>query len=863
MTRFRGLLAPALILILLAPVLAGKDRLGFRDVSHFYTPLYGYLGDRGGDQWLPLWNPLDHTGIPVLGETTTAFLYPIRYLCFALPLSAEVSMAWYVALHLILASVAADRAARWAGCSPGGSAVAGLLYPLSGPVLFLYCNPPFLVGAAWLPLVLGALTARPQLSEPARTRVAAVALAMMVLGGDPQTAAHAILCGAGVWGVCRVARRRKSAGPPLRPIVLASLWAALLTAPQLAASIDWSAGSTRVRSPETVAWWQPPPRGTQRHEAYQYSLPPWHLAELATPAAFGSLFPEYRRLSALIPGDGRVWTPTLYIGALTLVALTAAVTRGACGVPARWPILAGVSLLAALGSFGAVWWLQTLAGLGGGIDSAIGGPYWWLYNFLPGYDAFRYPAKWLPVFSLASSLIAARWVDSVLSGKDQRCHRIAVAWAGIVAAALAVLFVLRVWELPAVTLRQAAGGVPTDRFWGPLQVDAGLAEVQRSLLHSFVVLIALAAILWKVRTAEVSAARARKQRRARWALGLLLLAGLDIGFATVDLIARVNRQTEAALLGRDHETPEAHRWLRTRSEGGWPKRWRKTASETRLVDVESSQRAAWFGRWHLATGAAVFNNLTSIRSHEIALFWEAVAELGDARGQPTAFWKAIRTWLAIDGRSHTTGRSARLTFPDSTHTLAEVRRARRPKLAGDHGVRLEAQWTTVSAGPPDETAMASLLRDVIRSNGRPEPRVSAEKGIEEPASPPERREALQTSLSVEPTVVPERAAIRVRCERGGLLIRPVYQDGNWVAERTAADGESVSVDVHQVDYLAQGVYVPPGDWTVRFRYAPWWLLPSLAIAMVTWSATAGWVVAGIVKRSVRQRVASNLRGPFA
>ncbi|MGB0758808.1 MAG: hypothetical protein ACPGPS_04715, partial [Rubripirellula sp.] len=122
-------LAPVLILAFFAPSLVGVDSLAFRDVAFFYTPLYDYVAERCSEWWLPLWNPLDQTGIPLVGETTTAVLYPLRYLIFSLPVSPESAMAWYVALHLIIASMAARLLARWTSCRPLGVAIASLLYP--------------------------------------------------------------------------------------------------------------------------------------------------------------------------------------------------------------------------------------------------------------------------------------------------------------------------------------------------------------------------------------------------------------------------------------------------------------------------------------------------------------------------------------------------------------------------------------------------------------------------------------------------------------------------------------------------------------------------------------------------------------
>ena len=176
LNRTSVLVAPVLILLLFAPTLAGIDRLAFRDVSHFYTPLYDYVASRCSQQWLPLWNPLDQTGMPLAGETTTAVFYPLRYLLFALPISSEVAISWYVAMHLILASLTARLAAQWAGIGSLAASIAGVVYSLSGSVLFLYTNPPFLVAAAWLPLTLGAMLASHPLATRTRTIVAGISM---------------------------------------------------------------------------------------------------------------------------------------------------------------------------------------------------------------------------------------------------------------------------------------------------------------------------------------------------------------------------------------------------------------------------------------------------------------------------------------------------------------------------------------------------------------------------------------------------------------------------------------------------------------------------------------------------------------
>lgn len=467
-------LAYALLLAVLAglfgPALVGSDRLAFRDAGHFYTPLYRYLAVQERERWLPLYNPLDVTGIPLAGETTTAVFYPVRRLVYWLAPSAETALAWYVVLHLLLASATAQYAAAVAGARGHGSALAVIAYPLSGPILFLYCNPPFLVGAAWLPLALAGgwqLLRRVRYRDVALT---AIGLALPILGGDPQVSLHVMLIGlvAAVVTVVREARRPtgadrtgrlESSRRALR--LLGALGgtaglSALLACPQLAASLDWARQSVRYA-----------PIGTQHaSDIYAFSVAPWHWLELALPAASGQLFPVYTRISHLIADDGKTWTITLYAG---LIPLALAVTRY-CRLPWRrldlWDALAPLGLALALGSFGLGYALRTVLPLATlGWDDATGGPYWWLVKLVPGYSGFRYPAKWLVLVPLGITIGAARQARGMTpQRRPQLAHAIfAVASVASLIAASLVVGLHRVAQQAPEWLKIS------DSFWGPLQ----------------------------------------------------------------------------------------------------------------------------------------------------------------------------------------------------------------------------------------------------------------------------------------------------------------------------------------------------------------------------------------------------------
>ncbi|WP_222436052.1 hypothetical protein [Rubripirellula reticaptiva] len=639
------LATPVAIILLLGGVLSGRDRLAFRDVSHFYIPLYQYVAERCHDEWLPLWNPLDQTGIPLVGETTTAVFYPVRYVLFSLPTSASLAVAWYVAIHLVIASLTAVVAARAMKVGRPASMLAGVMYPMSGSIWFLYTNPPYLVAAAWMPLVMAMLLKSGGDDRGKRIVIGGSAMAMMILGGDPQAALHTMMLCSAVM-IWRLIRRTVTTAS-LAVLMLVPMLAACLSAPQLAASLSWSNQSDRVSPDLEARRFTAPIVGGKRHQAQQYSLPPWHIAELVTPNAYGSMLPVYRRLSRLIPGDGRVWTPSIYLGMLAAIALLDRLLRlRSQRIDAPLGI-AIASLALASGHFGLVWWIQASTGVMSQVDSSVGGPYWLLYQFFPGYDSFRYPAKWLTFFSLAVAILSAQWLDA---GRWKFVKFSLRLVAIVLASGFTVVLYLGWFWLP----NHTATPLPFDVFWGPLDFVGGLKEIRISIVHSVIVLLAIRFLVrWSA---------ARHWTRAKTAEVFCLLTLLDLSMVAIGNTYTVNVASEDRLLSSATvERPDGvHRWMRTQADGGWPEIWQRSADEDRLLEVEVSQRLSWFGRWHLTHNAAVLNNMVSIDSKSMAVFWNSakIDSQSMLPGQRRSHWKQIRHRYRVDGVIHSNDKSA-------------------------------------------------------------------------------------------------------------------------------------------------------------------------------------------------------------
>ncbi|MEO6811483.1 MAG: hypothetical protein ABI353_20415 [Isosphaeraceae bacterium] len=173
-------------------------QLAYRDAAHFYYPLYLRVEQEWAAGRVPLWDPGENGGMPLLGNPTAAVLYPGKLIYTAF---GTQHYAWgartYTLAHILLAVGSMFALLRSWRVSRTGSALGALSYGFGAPILFQYCNIIFLVGAAWTPLALRATDRWLRLGKRWAIGELAVALAMQTLGGDPQSAYLTGLCAGG------------------------------------------------------------------------------------------------------------------------------------------------------------------------------------------------------------------------------------------------------------------------------------------------------------------------------------------------------------------------------------------------------------------------------------------------------------------------------------------------------------------------------------------------------------------------------------------------------------------------------------------------------------------------------------------
>jgi len=497
----------------------------FRDAAHFYYPLFQLIRDEWAAGRIPLWNPYENLGQPLAGNPTASVFYPGK-LIFALPLDYTWAYKIYVMAHVLLAATAAYRLARHFDASVYAAGVCAISYAFSGNVLFQYCNVVFLVGAAWLPLAM--LSAYRMLVEKSPHRAVAfgTVLGLMVLGGDPQMAYNAGLLAAAYalwlwWTVVGCVQRttkqaehnghKSSANPSVRCthptrtrpalLALAAVIGLVLSAVQVLPSMEFASRSGRHadRSVDSLLGKGPDP-GTHGEHIYHFSVGPWRLTEYLWPNFGGRQFPIHRRWLEVIPAEGRIWTPSLYMGLLPLLLALAAMrfrrkkcfdTAVARDVWLTWTIVAAI--VASFGWYGLGWLMHEIRVATGGdplatplVGDPFGGLYWLMTLLLPGYAYFRYPAKLLVVAALGLSLLAARGWEQTCAGTSRR-FRFGLLWLGAISAggAIVALAIRPFWS-------DWLSGVEPDVLFGPLDTSGAAND----LLWAFTQTAVLCGLFW-------------------------------------------------------------------------------------------------------------------------------------------------------------------------------------------------------------------------------------------------------------------------------------------------------------------------------------------------------------------------------
>lgn len=287
------------------------------DFRSYYVPNATYAGERLAAGELPLWNPHQALGDPLLATLQVGALYPPNWLHAALP--ADMVFVVLAFAHLCLAGFAAGILAWVLGATAAGSAVAALLYAGSLQMMGSIYSPPLIYSAAWAPLLLVAVDRLASRVTPRRVVLLAVSVAMMLLSGWPYTLAMTSL-GAALYGgvllAARVIRERRVPTAAVAALLAGVLAGALLAAPQLLPTRELLVRSCRALGTVVEGQAVAPP------------LPhdPTHFWRTFVKHGFNAAIPgvaalALAALALLLPGPGRARVSALLgVGVVGLLA---------------------------------------------------------------------------------------------------------------------------------------------------------------------------------------------------------------------------------------------------------------------------------------------------------------------------------------------------------------------------------------------------------------------------------------------------------------------------------------------------------------------------------------------------------------
>lgn len=383
------------IMFLSLPVLAfpeiifGQQTLYKTDLTWIHFPRHLFAATEWLAGRVPLWDPYEDTGIPLLAESQVGVLYPLSAL-FLTPLSPSFELSLYILIHFSLAAFFTFVLARSLGLGWAAATLAGLAFGLGGFLMAQTPNLNIMTGAVWLPLILYGVLQAIRRRSWLVALLAGLPLALQILTAQPQVVFYSLVTLAG-YALYRVSldffsgdhrRQPGYAGQTLLLLALVVLSGLLLAAPQLIPTYELQQLSVRAQE-----------RGVDF--LTENSLPPLMWLNLLLPSAFGN------NVTGFSGGDP-FQEDFIYLGFIPLVLSffgIAALWRERTGPHWRerlfFLLLFIAAAMLAMGRFTPLYQL--------------------LIQYLPGFALFRIPARWLMVVNLALAILAGLGLEAMLA----------------------------------------------------------------------------------------------------------------------------------------------------------------------------------------------------------------------------------------------------------------------------------------------------------------------------------------------------------------------------------------------------------------------------------------------------------------
>ncbi len=352
---------------------------------------------------LPFINPFNGLGSPLLANYQLAFFYPPNWIQFPFFMlwkaqGVAISYSILIPLHLSTAAIGMILFLRSIRCSPSASAFGALAFSLSSYLIARISFISIIWTLTWLPWMLFTTTSalnsiiEKKISNRKRWRhflALTAVFTMLLLGGHAQTAWYSILITAG-WSLLfgYSINKWSTAFRSLGIFLAAGFLASMISAIQLIPTWEFLQQSQRADSIDF-------------NYAMTYSFWPWRILTFLMPDFFGN--PG----NGSFWGYGNYWEDASYIGLIPLF-FSIYVFFNFKKVFFQQP-----EKMLAVRYFGFVALISIILSLGKHTPL-----YGFLYHYIPTFDMFQAPSRWLILTCFSLAVLSAIGFDCFNEAKN-------------------------------------------------------------------------------------------------------------------------------------------------------------------------------------------------------------------------------------------------------------------------------------------------------------------------------------------------------------------------------------------------------------------------------------------------------------
>jgi len=334
---------------------------------------------------LGLWNPYIFMGFPLLAEPEVGPLYPFNLL-FALPIPHYYALTLFIVIHYSLAGVFTYLLARSLDISRAGSFISGLVFAFGGFLMAQLRNISILTGCIWLPLILCLFSQAIRRRSYTFAAGAGIVLALQILPSHPQIILYILI----VLGLYYLYSLLTLPRAEIRPVLTLSLISLTTVVVGMSLAATQLIPAWLLKELSTLS------EGGTYDFVTAYSLPPLRMLSFLFPNFLGNPVIGYK-------GEPFFAEHHAYAGILPLILAALAWGKRRNREARFFGLLALVSILLALGN---------------------ATPIYRLLAYVPVYNYFRIPARWLYTLTLSLGILAGFGLDYLTEQREDRSMRI-------------------------------------------------------------------------------------------------------------------------------------------------------------------------------------------------------------------------------------------------------------------------------------------------------------------------------------------------------------------------------------------------------------------------------------------------------